>query len=433
MSDDGPTPASSRVRRLPARTTLLATGAFVAVVAALTVRTARSAATGTEMGSYADFRDAVYEPARFLLEGGNPYDVDAILATGRSGAELPLYAPHHLLLYGPLGLLPIAVARVVFGGLMLAALVAVVVLGLRAAGRRPTVAAALGTAAALLLTTPGRFDFQTGQSTYPVVLGAWLALLYQGERPRLAGLGLALALLKPVFGLPVLVVLLVHRSWATLRWGIGIAVACATPVLVTLLVREGGVGALVRVWSDNAAYSASTSGMDPAESSTRVDLHALVAKVVPALNSSVVSVVLFLAVTIAVAVLSRGRMRPHPPALVTAVLAIGIVLAIVHQGYDLLFLVPAIVVLVLRAEGWRDVRARVAAVLVVVFLNPFVTRTFVESIDPDAARLALATTPTLLLVAAAIALWGRATGPTVRGGADDGHSCTPADPRLRTR
>lgn len=387
----------------PRRWAVVAAVAFALVAGALTVRAAEDIAVGTAPGSYADFRDAVYEPTRLFLQGGNPYDVEQLFATGRVGQEFPLYAPHHLLLYAPIAVLPLGLARFVFGAAMLAVLVAFVACSLATAGVRRSTAAVLGVATGVLASTPGRFDFQTGQSTPVIVLGAWLALLHSGTRPRLAGLGLALALIKPVFGLPVLLVLAVNRCWATIRWGVGLAAAAAAPVLVVLTADAGGPGAFLRTLRDNVTHSSATDGMDPVASLTRIDLHSLLAKLVADLGSSAVAVVLFVVVAGVAAVIARDTLEPRPRAVPAATLSLCLVLAMVHQSYDMLFLVPAVVLLLVESTDWRDPRRWVAAIIIAAAFNPFATQTLIERMGERATRVAVATTPVLLLTATIVA------------------------------
>ena len=89
---------------------------FVLVLGAMTVRLLTMVSEpGVAAGGYVDFRDAVYAPANALLDGVDPYDVDAFLAHSRdAGNSFDPYLPHHLLLAIPLAIMPYAAAGTVW-------------------------------------------------------------------------------------------------------------------------------------------------------------------------------------------------------------------------------------------------------------------------------------------------------------------------------
>src|SRR5690348_10613673 len=56
----------------------------------------------------ADFRDTIWVPGRWLLDGGNPYDPAAYLSANPGSQELDPYAPAWLLMAMLFALLPFA-------------------------------------------------------------------------------------------------------------------------------------------------------------------------------------------------------------------------------------------------------------------------------------------------------------------------------------
>jgi hypothetical protein len=340
----------------------------------------------------------VYQPGAALLDGDDPYDVDRFLATRPVGQEFPLYAPHSLLVGAAVAVLPIEAARVVWGAAMLATLTALVAVGLRWAGRRPTVAAVLAVTALVLLSTPGRFSFQTGQSTPLLALGVVVALRYAAVRPELAGIGLAVSLVKPVYGLPTLALLLVHRCHRAAVVGVGVAALLSLPVLTVLVVDEGGIGPFVETIRDNVEHTSSTSGMDPVDSTSRIDVHSLLAKVWSPLGAGALSVVAAAAVIGLAAASTSVRRRISGWPLESGVLLLAVTVGLVHQLYDLLALVPAVLALLLAAGVER--RGRLAAWVVLgAAFSPLGTEYVVDRLDGSLRTAVVGSTALLLVVA----------------------------------
>jgi hypothetical protein len=72
-----------------------------------------------------------------------------------------------------------------------------------------------------LITTPGRANFNAGQITLPVVLGSLAAVYYASRYPKLAVLGLTLAVFKPTFGVPIGILLMVRGNCRVALWAAG--------------------------------------------------------------------------------------------------------------------------------------------------------------------------------------------------------------------
>src|SRR4029450_12489403 len=135
-----------------------------------------------------DFRDAVYYPVVAWLHGGNPYDQDAQARRYPVGQSFPLYLPATLVAHLPFGLLPPAEA---------------------AWGYFATTLLLTG---ALSRPRAGQMTLPLGQVTAQVGLASYVALRWARSRPLLAGLGLALATLKPTYGVPLAALMLLGRG-----------------------------------------------------------------------------------------------------------------------------------------------------------------------------------------------------------------------------
>ncbi len=289
----------------------------------------------------ADFRDTIWGPGRYLWEGGNPYDPATYLATHPWAQEFDPYAPAWLLLSAALALLPFGAAAAAY--LVLGAALAVVlvwtVLRWATPGWVP-IGTPLGVAF-LTVWSPGRYALQNG-GTLLVFLGWALVMRALAQRPvterdaRLGALGLALTLLKPQFGLPLVVVLLVTgRVRATVGGLLGLAVASA-PVLLACVVSAGGPVAFLESIGRLLAYAsspdASTGLLSPFNG--RIDLVGLAGRagISP---PGWVQLAVPLAATAAAAVLARRT----PPVVMTAGIGAAVLLGLVHQPYDAVVLV----------------------------------------------------------------------------------------------
>ncbi|HEX8869299.1 MAG TPA: glycosyltransferase 87 family protein, partial [Lentzea sp.] len=158
-----------------------------------------------------DFRDATYFPIREFLAGGNPYDPAAMFDHWPVRQNFNLYQPYHLVLHMPFALPDYRIGAIAF---TLASLILLGLLGLLAA-RQAKLPLLLGTAVigALLVTSQvGKAQLYVGQVNPLIAVGAAAALMVRSSHPRVAALGLAVAWLKPQFGLPLAVLLYARGS-----------------------------------------------------------------------------------------------------------------------------------------------------------------------------------------------------------------------------
>ena len=322
-------------------------------------------------GSMIDFRDTIWGPGRYLLNGGNPYDHAAYLAANPGAQEFDPYAPAWLLFAVPHAALPFTVAAAVY--LALGLVLAVVLLRTVCAWAAPRLLR-IGVPALLLYMcawAPGQYSLQNSGALL-VALGWVLVVRDVLEhapvaravgRPRgdgddpvrvravapsgtwSAAFGLALALLKPQFGLPLIVVTLSVGRWAVVWRGAVVLMAASVPAIVACSVNAGGVdrflGSIVELVGYASSPSAQT-GLGSADNS-RSDLLGMLARLTGAAPAAWLGIVVPIAVLAAtVLVVRRAR---EPLTIVTSVAA-GTLLPVVHQSYDDIILVaPAVVAL----------------------------------------------------------------------------------------
>jgi Glycosyltransferase family 87 len=359
-----------------------------------------------------DFRDAVYYPVVAWLDGGNPYDQDAQARRYPVGQSFPLYLPATLVAHLPFGLLPPAEAAWAYFATTLLLTGALAALALAGAGVPVTAAAVLALATVLLASRAGQMNLLLGQVTAQVVLASYVALRWARSRPLLAGLGLALATLKPTYGVPLAALMLLGRGdmRATVA-GVVASVTLCSVALVPLVHAQGGLAAFVASLDSSAAAFAAEDSSNAWGSVARTDVSSLVARILgraPALSTEVGLGVL----VIAAAVVGLRRLRADRSAAGTqlgiGLVCLSILVGFYHQTYDVLLLTwPA---MALAAGRWgRDGVAPAAlrwAVLGLIAI-PFVN--YLASV-PFAAQLTRGgpawLTLTALNPAALLAAWG---------------------------
>ena len=294
-----------------------------------------------------DFRDAVYYPVVAFLDGRNPYDQSAQARTYPVGQPFPPYLPLTLLAHLPFGLLPYAEAGDLYLAVLVGLTAVLAALAIAGCGLAVTAAGVLGLTAVLLLSRPGHMNLLLGQVAVQVAIGAYVALRWARTRPLLAGLGLALAMLKPTYGVPLAVLMLLGRGdVAAVVIGGVVSVALSAVALVPLAHAAGGVGPFVASVGGSATAFSTESTSNAWASFARIDVVALLARVLGRVPDGWVEVALGLAVT-AAGIVGLRRLRGDRSA-PTAQLAFGLVcltllIGTYHQAYDAVLLAqPAV-------------------------------------------------------------------------------------------
>lgn len=349
-----------------------------------------------------DFRDAVYYPVVAFLDGRNPYDQEAQARTYPVDQSFPLYLPLTLLVHLPFGALPPTDAATIYFVTTLVLTGALAALAIAGAGAPLTAAGVLALTALLLLSRPGQMNLLLGQVTLQVAIGAYVALRWARTRPLLAGLGLALATLKPTFGVPLATLMLLGRRdvGAVVAGGV-LSTALCLVVLAPLVHAAGGVSPFVASLGASAAAFSAESTSNAWSSFARIDLTALLARALRRVPDGWMQLCLGLAVVGAGAIgLHRLRHDRDEPTIQLGVglACLTVLLATYHQAYDALLLTqPAIA---LGTGRWgrgvaapAPVRWGVLALLAVPAVNYLATNTV-------AARLSLGSAPWLVTTAA---------------------------------
>ena len=387
--------------------------AFVAVASFTAVRTVKhlNVPGDPQSPSYGlqDFRDAIYFPVVALLDGHNPYDVRDYLSRYPVGNKFPLYAPMALGLYLPFGLASQDHAGFAFLALNVPLTLVLAYCALRIGGASPDMPAVLGVGALLLASHPGHMSAFIGQATTYVVTGVYLAFLYARRRPWAAAFALALACLKPTFGVPAALLLLARGDVGVVMRGAVVAAAASAVVSVALVRAAGGLAAFVgSLWGNYALWN--QTFVSSAESVFRIDALAFVGRLLRRNLTAPEDLV------ITTTILGLGALAVHRVAraqaergdvLVTCVAATTILAATYHQVYDALIL-AALAVALAATNVWRGFERVALAVLIAVpAVNYVATDSFVERFDvKGAAWVAIGSmNGAALLIATGMVLW----------------------------
>jgi hypothetical protein len=318
-----------------------------------------------------DFRDLIYTPGRYLLGGGNPYDAPPYLDANPNSQEFDLYAPMWLWLSALLGWLPYFVGAFVYEALGIVALLALSVLSVRAARAPRQALVSLVVFTYLLLWYPSRTATENGSSLF-VTLGVTTALLNHRTRTWVAAAGVAVSLIKPQFGLTLVLLLLAARGWNVVWRGVAVGFLASLPPLLWCITAAGGIGEFVASLGRNLDYAnsaVSATGLGYPDQ-IRIDTMGAVSRTTMAVPPAWLQAAVIVAVT-AVGCAALWLRRPDADPLDELLtIAATILLAFVHLPYDLVLIVtPAVCVIFAALRGERhDSVARIVSTASVVLL-----------------------------------------------------------------
>ena len=299
-----------------------------------------------------DFRDGTYYPVVSFLNGGNPYDAARHLQSYPVRQTFSPYSPLYLLVHAPFGLVPQNLSQWLFFALTIGLTLVLGYVVLRMCASRPTMSAVLGIAALALASRPGHWNLLLGQPTLEFVIAVYVAM-YVGKRsPWAAGVALAVATMKPTFGVPLAVLMLAQGSYRAVAAGLGIAAALTLVPTAILMASAGGVVPLVASAWDSYVNFGQTLADSPLLCPTRVDAAAIVGRVSGEPLGPTVEIVIFLLlVGLAAAALRRVNLTTTDLAgrlFGVSVACVAILVATYHQSYCALLLLLPLTALVLN-------------------------------------------------------------------------------------
>jgi hypothetical protein len=303
--------------------------------------------------AFCDFQDVVYYPARAAFAGVNPYDPrpadegGKYFATYAAGNSFPLYAPVIWVASLPFTVWELTTAQFLYWVFKFALLVFYACLLLRIREQPVAASGVLVLTAVLLLSRPGHADFYFGNVAVPMVLATvgswWLA----DRRPWAAGVLLAVACIKPTFGGPLFVLLLLRGSYRAAVIGFLLAVIVNLAVVGTLLPQLLNANYLLEMVRTNQATMEANEAVDPLLSGSRVDLLMVVERLIGRHLPNAVRYALTLG-TLIVAGLAIRKLKTPPDEAgrraeydSLALASLTIALCIYHNIYDALLVAPA--------------------------------------------------------------------------------------------
>jgi hypothetical protein len=366
--------------------------AFVAALSAVSLRTFRNVEVPghPELPRYGllDFRDAVYYPARALLDGGNPYRPSTYRARYPVGSRFPLYTPLVLAIHLPFGLLSERAAGIAHYAFSVLCILLLAHLGLRLCALESALTPTLALGTALLLGRPGQTTLFTGECTAYVCIGVYLALGWADSRPWIGAVGVALALLKATFGVPLVLLMLARRSQRRAAVnGILIAAVGSAAVAAVLMHAEGGIVP----WLDSLRENYLTPG-SPSETYIGASVLALDAAAFfdrllghapGAALAGIEAAVSVTVLALGLAALARATRASSPDRRLVAVTiaCLTVLLSVHHQAYDALLLaLPATAIASGRCSPALAPRTRwlLLALVLVPWVNYAATFAFLD-------------------------------------------------------
>lgn len=316
----------------------------------------------TSTGTLLDYRDLVVGPGQAMLAGENPYDPVAYLSTRPWAQEFTPYAPAWLLASMALGWLPLQTGAAIF----LTVMAALMAHGSHALGRWVAPGRSAWVAPVifiyLMLWPQSNLLGTSVLATYGAIL------VFSGIARRqtwLPAIGLALAIVKPQFGVPLLGLVLAMGVLSVAIRGVVLVIAASIVPLVMCVVAAGGptgfIDSLIRLVLFSSSGSAPT-GLT-GKNMNRIDLMALAHRTGLeswVFGAAVASLVLYAAVLLLVRLWRLG------PELTAAMGAPAIVALPIHVNYDFVFFLVSLAGAACWALRRPSVHAWVMTVLAAV-------------------------------------------------------------------
>jgi len=247
--------------------------------------------------------------------------------------------------------------------------------------------------------------------TVQVAIGTYVALRWARTRPLLAGLGLALATLKPTYGVPLAALMLLGLGEVrAVVAGVVVSAALSLVALVPLAHAAGGIVPFVSSVRGSAAAFSGEGTSNAWSSFARIDVVALLARGlghVPAFWMEVALEVAVMAAALVALNRLRGDHRPPTRQLAVGLICLTILIGSYHQAYDALLLAQPGVALAAGRWGRGAVapaalRWTILALLAVPGVNYLATGTLTSELAVgDPVWLAI----TLMNPAALLAAW----------------------------
>ena len=191
------------------------------------------------------FHNEVYYPVRAFITGDNPFVPEQLAAFHPStshgtAAPLPAMLPSTLLIYCAFGFFQLPYAEAIFIGLSVMLTVVLSALLLKKCTEQsPGINAVFFCSALMLISLPGTETFFTCPATMICVIGAAWGLTYAKRKIWLSSIGVTLATIQPVIGVP-LIILMLLRGNVTAIAGAFALLAITNGLAIGYIIHHGG-------------------------------------------------------------------------------------------------------------------------------------------------------------------------------------------------
>jgi hypothetical protein len=200
---------------------------------------------------------------------------------------------------------------------------------------------------AILISQPGQWNLFLGQCAAPIAVAVYAALHFARRRPWLGGLCFAVASFKPTTGAPLALLMLARGDRRAVLIGVVLAAAVGGLLAVPIVHGAGGAGAFLASLSGNYAAFAADPTAAADTSPYRVDVAALVSR----LLGRPVSVGVEIALMLTVLGLSAAALRrlaksddDQDRLLSASLVCVALLVCVYHQSYEgLLLTLPLLV------------------------------------------------------------------------------------------
>jgi hypothetical protein len=331
-----------------------------------------------------DYQNTTYYPVLAFLEGVNPYDYQEYISNYPVDASFPVYSPLTLLIHLPFGMLPFGASSTVYFFFNAFLMVVVSWLILHVAHVEKSLASVLLLTILIVLSRPGWMVLLCGQIICEVTIGTIVALHYSRTKPFLSGCGLALACLKPTFGIPLAALMIFRRDYRSVMVGASLSIVGAVSAIILI---EGSVSGVVDffaiIWNQHVS-SENVLGLPPPSYFMRIDALSVVSRLLNWNPGTKEMITVFIAFIAGSGIVVRrvgstgdftGANNPVAALIVTTMIS-----CIYHMEYDALILFLPLVAFVFsfrwkivgisRFLWWSTVCA-----LVFFLFNPLTTKT----------------------------------------------------------
>lgn len=354
-----------------------------------------------------DFHNGIYYPALAMTEGYDPYGPE-FAAEFPVTRQIPPYSPLALVLHWPLGWMPLRVAEVVYYLTTLGLLMTIGVLAVNNIAKlKERKTWMLMAILFVLASRSGHTTLFTAYFTAELVLGTIIALRFAESRPIVSGLGIALASIKPNFGIPLILLMAMRGNWRAVIYG-GAFTIIGAMLGIAILLQHVDFATFIRdVKSSDSAHVTDDYEL-PVNTWTRVDTLAVVAKwtqtnpTAPIALAVMVLLMIFPNWTL-IRLSRRGDRTGDQSYSGVLILSVGLS-ALYHHAYDALLLIPAAFSLLLNQE-WRrwfamPTRVLLAAGLMFIPWNYISAEVVLQrlNLSPVTLQIATSTSGVVLLV-----------------------------------